>query len=265
MVPTSSKVLHSTNPWGVRLAPGALAEASHLPDNERRSLYLVCDLLEAMGGDWAPESWCGHVTAATRQSLKHQRDVGLTSHYLTGRLVRARRLPGDSCLAYTLTPAGVDVLASDRPPRMGRQEPTRAPRHDQAAHHLLTIEAAIDYLEVTGGDFVRLLGDEDLRSHSRRGRKTEKESLPDGQLWYHIPGQTSPLNQLIEVIVGKYSDDMIRGKVEGLAGQHVLFAAPTASATTRTYRQTGQVVARILCSRIVPGQGALPLPPDLKA
>lgn len=264
-----SRQLHSiTSVMGCRLAEGALERASTLPTKERRSLLAICELMEDLGGTWAPEAWCGHVAAGTRKALKHQRAAGLEPHYLAGRLQKERRGPQGCREVYQLTPAGFERLKAERKGKQALRPATRPPRIDQASHHLLTIETSIDLLEAYGAEFSRLLGDEDLRSRKRTGQAAGADqggTLADGKLWYLHPEEPRLRTVMIEVISGKYSDDMMRGKVSGLRGDEVVFSAPTRAAQERCARVTGLRPQGIGRSMIVPG-GEIPrLPPTLEA
>src|SRR5690606_23454985 len=93
----------------------------------------------------------------------------------------------------TLEEAGAKVLAAASrdtgapPPHI-----CPPPRLDQAGHHLLTVQTALLVLYRTTGRVIRFLGDESLRSESRRGQRSRRgrstEQLPDGRLEFVADG-----------------------------------------------------------------------------
>lgn len=143
----------------------------------------------------------------------------------------------------TLTKLGHDEIERWYAAR-GRRAPTptRAPRIDQSVHHLLVVEAALRILTRTGGKFVRLYGDESLRSATRKSIQTEAgsttEPLPDGRLIYREEG--GKLRKIdIEILVGKYTDEQIVTKYKTLAPAGTLFFACTRRLCERARKLAG--------------------------
>lgn len=143
----------------------------------------------------------------------------------------------------TLTPKGLEVLNRERQ-RRGREiiQPTRPPRLDQAVHHLLTLEAAIRVLRMTRSRLIRFWGDEDLRSHARKGRalkaQIQDEKLPDGRLFYQLKSGRN-MTADIELLTSKYTDQVIKKKYKELSERTLFFAL-----TERLAKRTERIVGR---------------------
>ncbi|MDQ6828121.1 MAG: hypothetical protein M3081_04565, partial [Gemmatimonadota bacterium] len=165
-----------------------------------------------------------------------------------GLLVR-RNLPSAGTVTLIVpTRAGEQEWSRLMTARAGRPIAalSRPPRHDQAIHHLLTVQAALMLLR-TGGRLLALLGDEALRSRTRRGVRFERGiragSLPDGRLYY-LEGVGIDSTKVrrsidIEVLVSGYSDKAIRTKVANLPPTSTRFFVPTARLRDRVHDLTG--------------------------
>lgn len=122
---------------------------------------------------------------------------------------------------------------------------TRPPGIRFFAHHLLTVQGAALLRRATGFKFIRLLGDEDLRSDLRTGRTmttgTSDPLLPDGRLRLgRRQGDRSEILEWdIETLTGGYTDEKIREKLQALDPDTTLFVGPTTSVCDRAERLTG--------------------------
>ena len=136
--------------------------------------------------------------------------------------------PGWSDLV-TLTEAGRKELRTVYL-RKGRRTPvpTRPPRLDQSVHHLFVVLASLMILQEYGGRLIRLWGDEDLRSRSRRGASStaggHAGGLADGLLHF-VDGKGVKRKVLIEVLDSKYTDEKILQKWRELVTSDALFFA----------------------------------------
>lgn len=95
------------------------------------------------------------------------------------------------------------------------------------------VEASLQILSDSNAHFLRLLGDESLRSLSRGGRAiaagSRDDALPDGRLFYRPAGEgNTPSRVDLEILVSKYTDAQIRKKYDELGPSGTLFFAPTA-------------------------------------
>lgn len=121
---------------------------------------------------------------------------------------------------------------------------TRPPGVRFFAHHLLTVQGAALLRRATGFEFIRFLGDEDLRSDLRTGRTMTTGAsdplLPDGrlQLGRRYGDRIEILEWDIEALTGGYTDEKIREKLQALDPGTTLFVGATTSACDRAERLT---------------------------
>ena len=146
----------------------------------------------------------------------------------------------DTTSGYQLTDAGIrEYEALRRDPNLAS---VRAPRVDQMGHHLLTAQVATLVVIHSGGELLRLEGDETMRSESRKGKRSRtrfsKEKLSDGRLRFRDSNNADRIAE-IEILTSKYSDDVITAKYRDLP-EHTIFAAPTNRLVRRTKRLTGR-------------------------
>jgi hypothetical protein len=174
----------------------------------------MLDVLLARGGtpgaawidpDALREDLAIYIPRALQEALTMLRHDG----FVAAKVVR----PSDVHIVITPTPKG---LASWSRRRRARGEdpilPARQPRADQRLHHVLTIEAALEWIAAHHARFVRLDGDADLRSElfagKRKRRKKTFPPVPDGRAtWLDENGveQTT----VIEILTSGYTTDML--------------------------------------------------------
>lgn len=238
---SSLNALRATERWVYRPGPGALTP----PDRPETGRILDCVryYLSSTNEPAVPEPWLIHSALPGYSRMRNAR-WRLNELVRCGVLERERTRPRHFLTLVTLTRLGHAELVQ-RHAQMGREfpAPTRAPRTDQGVHHLLVVEAATRIMQRTRGDFIRLYGDESLRSASRKGRRMETgndtEPLPDGQLIYRSrDGQDRSVN--IEILVSKYTDAQILRKYATLGPSGTLFFACTRRLCDRVHRVTGR-------------------------
>jgi DNA-binding PadR family transcriptional regulator len=143
---------------------------------------------------------------------------------------------------YALRPKAVEYLRR-RSERQGFAMPAvcRPPRMDQIVHHLLTVQTCLTILAASGAEPVRFLGDEELRSEQRKGRRSRRgrreDKLPDGRLEFTMTHGESRTAE-IEVLTSKYTDETILRKYQELT-EGTIFAAPTERLALRMKYLTG--------------------------
>lgn len=119
----------------------------------------------------------------------------------------------------------------------------RYPRPDHIEHHLLAVEASLHILKNTQSQFLRLMGDEDLRSQLRAGTifeagHQEERALPDGRLF--LQNQQGRRHSVdIEIFVSNYTDEQIQAKYEALKDLNCQFYAPGQAFCDRVEGLTG--------------------------
>lgn len=193
-------------------------------------------------GSWADEDdvWKdAFSTFSSRPAVRHR----VREMVKKGWVEEGTYPSSDGLTVVTLTPKGLEHL-NHRRKRLGGEfiYSTRPPRPDQALHHLLTLEAAIRVLRMTRSRLIRFLGDEDLRSQSRKGRLmkagAQDQKLPDGRLIYRLQSGRD-MTADIELLTSKYTDQVIKTKYNELS-ERTLFFAPTQRLADRTERIVGR-------------------------
>lgn len=236
-VRSTLKALRAQEQWVYTLSVAASSLAT-----QPEALRVVAVMREYMGTTGrlgVPEAWLIKRALPTYADPLNAR---WRLHQLVkqGILKRERTRPRGQQTLLTLAPAGHKKLIERNQLRgLAYPTPTRPPRVDQSVHHLLVVEAAVRILDHTKGHFVRLYGDESLRSAARKGRQLrrgdQEEILPDGRLLYRTAdGKRRKVD--IEILVSKYTDTQILKKYESLAPAGTLFFACTPRLCDRTQR-----------------------------
>lgn len=241
-VHSSLAVLRASEVWMYRMTEQSRQAAATLGGWRRRVLVALHGAEDGYTDRWVPEP---AVFGDALSGYSNERDARarLTAMVKSDLLERTKSRPSRHLDLVTLAPRGEDHVAQQYRSK-GRRAPlpTRSPRVDHSIHHLLVVEACAWILRDEGGRFVRLWGDEDLRSQARRGRRmsagTTEESLPDGRLLYATrAGERRRID--IEIIVSKYTDEQIQAKYEELDGRRTLFFATSPALCERVLDLTG--------------------------
>jgi len=227
------------------LTPEAKSQAARLDGDVAIAVQAVARASDVAIDGWAVEkvvqsesAWATWKRHHVRLRLREAVDAGLLERRWEGHHGRM--------MMVTLEPTGAAKLAEVQK-RFGYRyvAPTRPPRLDAVIHHVLVVEASSWELSNRGAKFLRLLGDESLRSMSRKGRilaaGARDESLPDGRLRMQEPGRTTATWLDIEIIVSKYTDEMIQSKCTELDPLTTAFYVPTLRLQRRVERLTGLI------------------------
>jgi hypothetical protein len=240
MMPTRHSVLRSNERWLCRLTGRGLDRAAGSTGELHRVLRAVAECRLPVIG-WADE---GQVIprAFPGTDDPYYARYRLKAWAREGLIDRKMTRPAATVQMVTLADGGVRArLEWARAEGRTPSAPVRPPRMDHAIHHLLVISACQRILEERQGRFLRLLGDEDLRSRemlrrnrrsraagARRGsapRSSEGDrTLPDGWLFYAPASGGPPRSVLIEILIGKYTTDLIKEKYEKLPRRTRFFA-----------------------------------------
>lgn len=221
--------------WLYRVTPAGARDAASSSGRLRRILAGVHAAADPDLDGWSDELvvWESTFPDIAAAHAVRTRLNGVVKRGLLER--RMSRLP-KQLPVVTLTVAGAQRIADFRrasfvDARAGALAPTKAPRSDHVVHHLLAVSAAIQVMHARGSRFVRLVGDEDLRSASRQGRvltrATTDVALPDARVTHRAPGHDTVETTDIEILVGSYANTKIVEKYSRLPPT-TLFFAPTA-------------------------------------
>jgi hypothetical protein len=221
--------------WLYRLTNAGRCRALGSSGRIRRVLTAVHGAADPALDGWSDELvvWeAAFPGIAAAHAVRARLTAAVKAGYLERRATRPlKRVP-----VVSLTAPGEQRLTDWRrtsfvDARAGVLAPTRVPRPDQVVHHLLAVSAAIQVLHASGAEFVRLLGDEDLRSSSRQGRVLTRGetdmALPDARLAYRRSGTDAVSTADIEILVGSYANAKIVEKYRRLP-PGTLYFAPTA-------------------------------------
>lgn len=221
--------------WLYRLTDAGRDAAPRSEGRVRRVLIGVHTASDPELGGWSDELAVWE-TAFAGIAAAHAVRTRLMSAVRQGYLERRATRSPKALPVVSLTDAGAQRLADWRrasfiDARAGHLAPTRVPRPDHVVHHLLAVSAAIQVVHARGARFVRLLGDEDLRSLSRHGRvltRAEADmALPDARVMYRPTGGNTDVTTDIEILVGTYANAKLIEKHRRLP-VGTLFFAPTA-------------------------------------
>lgn len=209
----------------------------------RRALLAVVGQADEGLGGWADERLIWKSDIIGPYHLWNIRSI-LKKWIGRGYLERRLSQTKGQVFMFTLEPKGRETL-DQWSRRFGRTHPTptRPPRLDSSVHHLLVVEASIREIAMRQARFLRLLGDEDLRSLTRKGRRMQAgvadQALADGRLRMMEPGALQPVWLDIEILISKYTDEAIKAKYKDLDPATVVFYAPTEKLIGRVERLVG--------------------------
>lgn len=221
--------------WLYRMTDAGRDAAPRSEGRTRRILVGVHAASDPELGGWSDELAVWE-TAFPGIAAAHAVRTRLMTVVKQGYLERRASRPPKALPVVSLTDTGARRLidwrrASFVDAREGDLAPTRVPRPDHVVHHLLAVSAAIQVVHARGARFVRLLGDEDLRSLSRQNRMLTRAktdvALPDARVLYRPAGGNTVVTTDIEILVGTYANAKIIEKHRRLPAG-TLFFAPTA-------------------------------------